>query len=310
MAIPALPGNWDSFDASQKIAWFTANDVSVSDLQSAGVDQATLNFMLDNGYEPPEERLNQQVMNLLAQETEAQTGVRPRETVAAVTEPAAPVVTPEPTPTPTAAPIAETVSSPTQIQQAVQDAAYVVAGEQGDTIAYNDITIGGKDYAVLSPTDIVRKSDEKSGVPSGATKYEYVDPTTGTITEDVQVPTTALQTFAPIIGAAASVLLPGVGSAIGQALGVSPALGTAIANVGLQVAQGAPLQDALLTAGIQYGTPQVFTDPTVARAVSNIASAAATGQDVSKAAINTAVQIAGQTGLADFKPTGDAVTDS
>ena len=256
MAIPALPGNWDSFDASQKIAWFNANDVSVSDLQSAGVDQATLNFMLDNGYEPPEERLNQQVMDLLAQETEAQTGVRPRETIAAVTEPAAPVVTPEPTPTPTAAPIAETVSSPTQIQQAVQDAAYVVTGEQGNEVAYNNITIDGKDYAVLSPTDIVRKSDDQSGVPSGATKYEYVDPTTGTITEDVQVPTTALQTFAPIIGAAASVLLPGVGSAIGQALGVSPALGTAIANVGLQVAQGVPLQDALLTGCIQYGTPQ------------------------------------------------------
>ncbi|NBW17046.1 MAG: hypothetical protein EBR82_54625, partial [Caulobacteraceae bacterium] len=48
----------------------------------------------------------------------------------------------------------------------------------------------------------------------------------------------------------------------------------------------------------------------VARAVGNIASAAATGQDISKAAINTAVQIAGQSGLADFKPTGDSVTDS
>ena len=42
-----LPSDWDSYDAGKKIAWFNNNDVSVSDLQNAGVD---------NGYQPPPER--------------------------------------------------------------------------------------------------------------------------------------------------------------------------------------------------------------------------------------------------------------
>jgi len=37
-----LPPDWDSYGAAQKIAWFNANGVSVDELQSAGVDSATM----------------------------------------------------------------------------------------------------------------------------------------------------------------------------------------------------------------------------------------------------------------------------
>jgi len=51
-----LPSDWDSYDAGKKIAWFNNNDVSVSDLQNAGVDNASINWMLNNGYQPPPAR--------------------------------------------------------------------------------------------------------------------------------------------------------------------------------------------------------------------------------------------------------------
>ena len=50
-----LPPDWDSYGPAQKIAWFNANSVSVDELQSAGVDSATINWMLGNGYNPPPE---------------------------------------------------------------------------------------------------------------------------------------------------------------------------------------------------------------------------------------------------------------
>ena len=50
-----LPPDWDSYGPAQKIAWFNANGVSVDELQSAGVDSATINWMLGNGYNPPPE---------------------------------------------------------------------------------------------------------------------------------------------------------------------------------------------------------------------------------------------------------------
>lgn len=112
------------------------------------------------------------------------------------------------------------------------------------------------------------------------------------------------------LGMFAGVALPGIGSFIGQALGVSVEIGSAIANVALKLAQGVPLQDALLTAGIQYGAPQVFTDPTVAKIASDLGSAAATGQDMGQAAIKSLVSVAGPQVLENVRPTGDQVFDS
>jgi len=124
-------------------------------------------------------------------------------------------------------------------------------------------------------------------------------------------PDAMLQQF---VGTAAgmfgSALLPGVGSFIGQALGVSTQLGTAIANVALQVAQGRPLNDALITAGISFGAPQIFNNPTVAKIAGDLASAAATGGDVGKAAIKSVIGAVGPDVLDGIRPTGDQVFDS
>lgn len=70
MAALNLPQGWDSFDAAQKIAYFNQAGVTPDQLTSNGVDQASIDWMLQNGYngytaridpiETPEYSLRQQ----------------------------------------------------------------------------------------------------------------------------------------------------------------------------------------------------------------------------------------------------------
>lgn len=53
MALPVFDDNWFQQDAGEKIRRFTAAGTTVDELRAAGVDSASINWMLDNGYEPP-----------------------------------------------------------------------------------------------------------------------------------------------------------------------------------------------------------------------------------------------------------------
>jgi len=129
---------------------------------------------------------------------------------------------------------------------------------------------------------------------------------------------TALQN--PIVQVALAYYAPGFGEMIAADLGVSQAVGTAIAKVGIQTASGVPLETAILNAGVDAGvsagvkdiSPEVrkaFTDnPGLADAVTSAgASAVSTaakggsGDDTLKAAV------AGAAGSSVTTATGDKV---
>ena len=45
-----LPSDWSTYDAAKKIAWFNSNKITPEQLASAGIDQATIDYMKQNGY--------------------------------------------------------------------------------------------------------------------------------------------------------------------------------------------------------------------------------------------------------------------
>lgn len=45
-----LPFNWDTYDANRKIDWFNQTGATQQELQNAGVTQAEIDWMLNNGY--------------------------------------------------------------------------------------------------------------------------------------------------------------------------------------------------------------------------------------------------------------------
>lgn len=45
-----LPSDWSTYNAAQKIAWYNTNNITEAQLLAAGVDQATINWMKQNGY--------------------------------------------------------------------------------------------------------------------------------------------------------------------------------------------------------------------------------------------------------------------
>ena len=47
-----LPSDWSTYDAAKKIAWFNSNKITPEQLATAGVDQATIDYMKQNGYSP------------------------------------------------------------------------------------------------------------------------------------------------------------------------------------------------------------------------------------------------------------------
>ena len=84
-----------------------------------------------------------------------------------------------------------------------------------------------------------------------------------------------------LIGAALSFSLPGIGSALASALSVSVEVGTALAGVASQVAQGVPIDKAIMNAAIstvvQTGSTDIAkeivkagTDPAIANAITSV----------------------------------------
>jgi len=47
-----LPSGWNSYSPQQKINWFNANNVSIAEMDAAGVSNDDINWMLQNGYKP------------------------------------------------------------------------------------------------------------------------------------------------------------------------------------------------------------------------------------------------------------------
>jgi hypothetical protein len=45
-----LPSDWSTYDAAKKIAWYNSNNITPEQLTTAGVDQATIDWMKQNGY--------------------------------------------------------------------------------------------------------------------------------------------------------------------------------------------------------------------------------------------------------------------
>jgi len=87
--------------------------------------------------------------------------------------------------------------------------------------------------------------------------------------------------LATMVSIASSALLPGIGSAISAALEVPTAVGTAIASTAVQVAQGVPIDKAIMNAAIsnvvQTGSTDVAktivaagNDPAVANAIASV----------------------------------------
>jgi len=59
-----LPSDWSTYDAAQKIAWYNSNRVTPQQLLEAGVDQATIDFMKQNGYGSSQQTLPAQSAGL------------------------------------------------------------------------------------------------------------------------------------------------------------------------------------------------------------------------------------------------------
>ena len=157
----------------------------------------------------------------------------------------------------------------TPAQRAIEDARYTIEGEGSPITAFNTVNIGGKDYTVAyEGGNLVRLSDDQSGLGSKQTRYDILDPVTGKITQEIGVKSPGLlKGFLtnPVTGLILGLALPGVGSAIGSALGATGAaagaLGSGVLNFGLQVAAGADpidaLKGAVLSAGAGFAGAQV-----------------------------------------------------
>ena len=123
----------------------------------------------------------------------------------------------------------------------------------------------------------------------------------------------------PIVALALAVVLPGIGTAIGETLAISNAAGTAIAKVAVNVAMGQPLdaaiKDAAISSIVQTGSMDVAkeivsagTDPKIANAIASVGGSvvqtAARGGDASDI-LRNAVSAAGASSLIsmDVSPT-------
>jgi hypothetical protein len=123
----------------------------------------------------------------------------------------------------------------------------------------------------------------------------------------------------PLVALTLAVVLPGVGVAIGETLGISSAAGTAIAKVSVSVAMGQPLdvaiKDAAISSIVQTGSVDAAkeivsagADPKIANAIASVGGSivqtAARGGDASDILTN-AVAAAGASSLisADVSPT-------
>ena len=147
------------------------------------------------------------------------------------------------------------LASLTPAQKAIEAAKYTY--ESGDNVfdtAYSPITFGGKTWQPGSDgRTLGRLADDQSGLGPKQYRYEVMDAATGQISQGVGVEGPSLfQKFLtnPVTGMVLSMALPGVGSAIGGALGItSPALaqavGSAAVKFGLQVAGGKDPIEAL-----------------------------------------------------------------
>lgn len=157
----------------------------------------------------------------------------------------------------------------TPAQRAIEDARYDIQGEGSTATAYNTVIVGGKEYTVAGDgSNLVRISDNQSGLGAKQTRYDMLDPVTGKITQEIGVEGPGLwKNFLtnPVTGLILGVALPGLGSAIGSALGATGAaagaLGSGVLNFGLQVAAGADpidaLKGAVLSAGAGFAGAQV-----------------------------------------------------
>ena len=157
----------------------------------------------------------------------------------------------------------------TPAQRAIEDARYDIQGEGSTVTAYNTVIVDGKEYTVAGDgSNLVRISDNQSGLGAKQTRYDMLDPVTGKITQEIGVEGPGLwKSFLtnPVTGLALSLLLPGAGTAIGSALGATgaaaTALGSGVLNFGLQVASGADpidaLKGAVLSAGAGFAGAQV-----------------------------------------------------
>ncbi|NDG20096.1 MAG: hypothetical protein EB117_17790, partial [Betaproteobacteria bacterium] len=86
---------WQSLSPGEKIAAFNAAGTTIDELSSAGVDQATIDWMQQNGFTPPS--AESQIVRQIINEQEAATGTKPAKTIAqreeVVSQPTVPVVT-------------------------------------------------------------------------------------------------------------------------------------------------------------------------------------------------------------------------
>jgi hypothetical protein len=157
----------------------------------------------------------------------------------------------------------------TPAQRAIEDARYDIQGEGSTATAYNTVIVDGKEYTVAGDgSNLVRISDNQSGLGAKQTRYDMLDPVTGKITQEIGVEGPGLwKNFLtnPVTGLILGLALPGVGSAIGSSLGATgaaaSALGSGVLNFGLQVAAGADpidaLKGAVLSAGAGFAGAQV-----------------------------------------------------
>jgi hypothetical protein len=155
----------------------------------------------------------------------------------------------------------------TPAQRAIQNAARTESQENALVTTYDPITLGGKEWTVTAGgNSLMRLADDQSGLGPKQYRYEELDAATGQIRQGVDVEGPGLfQKFLtnPITGIALGLLLPGVGQAIGSALGATGAaagaLGSGVLNFGLQVAAGADPVDALKGAVLSAGAGFVGT---------------------------------------------------
>ena len=295
MPIPAAVYSslWASYGPSQKIAAYNTARTTIDELLGAGVPQSDIDWMLSNGYEPPEPARTIQQEPIYRQ-PEPEPEPEPiyyepepqPEPIYTQPEPEPqPVYTPQPTPTPVLPTVNEPIklSAQQQLQQAIQNARYEIAGEQGNETAYNDIVVNGKTYAVINPETIVRKADDQSGLFGKQTRYEYLDPATGETIIDVQVDGGALQAVMPIILAVGTAAFPGVAQAIGSALGATgataAAVGNAVINASVSVASGVDPLTAIKNATVNLGVGELANGLTDNSLVNNVIKSGATAAE-------------------------------
>ena len=200
------------------------------------------------------------------------------------------------------------------------------------------------EIAKYKPTE-VEVTVEGEGAPTTQTVTKYIDPATGkefspnfggtyageggtnygvnidpsgtakfvTTAED----TSDAGNILPIVSLAL-IAFPGVGTAIGSALGASGAtatvLGNAIVNAGISVASGVPVDKALTNAAVSFGVSQFAPNLTnnvyIDNAVKAVAVASLTGGDVGNALANSLITTGATQELGNANITGDKATDS